>query len=105
MYTINRVVQVRGGELEANMKAIITEGAFGATAKQVFESIAAEKERMGEAALNPDITSPEFKEVSIDMMDVEGIPGDMLDKLKVLFSLFNFFDFATGSTGSSSSGF
>ena len=57
------------------MKAIITEGALGATAKQVFESIAAEKERIGEAALNPDIiTAPKLKEVSIDMMDVEEIP-------------------------------
>lgn len=89
VYTINRVVQARGGELEANMKAIITEGALGATARQVFESIAAEKERLGEAALNTDSIPPEFqREVSIDMVDVEGIPGEVLGKLKVFFSCF-----------------
>jgi dihydroxyacetone kinase DhaKLM complex PTS-EIIA-like component DhaM len=86
VYTINRVVQVRGGELEANIKAIISEGALGATTKQVLESIAAEKERMGVAALNSDLSLSEFKqEVSIEMVDVEGIPGDVLDKLKVFF--------------------
>lgn len=83
VHTINRVVQVRGGELEANMKTIITEGALGATTKQVLESIAAERERMEEAALNPDFTPPEFKkEVYIDMVDTEGIPEDALDKLR-----------------------
>lgn len=86
MYTINRVVQVRGGELEANIKAIVSEGALGATTKQVLESIAAEKERMGVAALNSDLSLSGFKqEVSIEMVDVEGIPGDVLDKLKVFF--------------------
>lgn len=68
------------------MKTIITEGALGATTKQVLESIAAERERMEEAALNPDFTPPEFKkEVYIDMVDTEGIPEDALDKLRVLY--------------------
>jgi len=82
--TINRVVQVRAGELEANMKTIITEGALGAATKQVLESIAADRERMEEASLNPDFTLPEFKrEVFIDMVD---IPEDALDKLRVLLA-------------------
>lgn len=83
VYTINRVVQVRGGELEANMKTIITEGALGATTKLVLESIAAEKDRIEEAALNPNSMQYEFKkDVSIEMVDTEGIPQDILDKLK-----------------------
>jgi len=87
VYTINRVVQVRGGELEANMKTIITEGTLGVTMKLALESIAAEKEGVGEATLNADSTPLELKkEVSTLVVDTEGIPEDVLENLRVLFA-------------------
>jgi len=87
VYTINRVVQVRGGELEANMKTIITEGTLWATMKQSLESIVAGQEGLGEATLNADFSSLEFrKEVSIDIEDTERVPEDVLEKLTVLFT-------------------
>lgn len=82
VYTINRVVQVRAGELESNMKTIITGGALGATTKEALESIAVERERVEEATLNPDFMLPELnKKVFIDVVD---IPDEALDKLRVL---------------------
>jgi cohesin loading factor subunit SCC2 len=80
VYTINRVVQVRAGELEANMKAIISGGATGgAVVKQDVESNAT----TDEVALGPLSTMLDTnKEVAIDMADLGGLAQDALDKLK-----------------------
>jgi hypothetical protein len=90
VYTINRVLQVRGGELEANMKASINDGALGVVAKHVQEIMAAEKEREGDAAydLNATAQEPESN-FNMEMVeDTQGIPDDVLDKLRVRLHLF-----------------
>jgi hypothetical protein len=110
VYTINRVLQVRGGELEANMKASINDGALGVVAKHVQEIMAAEKEREGDAAydLNATAQEPESN-FNMEMVeDTQGIPDDVLDKLRVRLHLFLsgfFFPYVHDSPGPYSQGF
>lgn len=84
VYTINRAVQVRGGVLEANMKAAISDGHLGVVARQVLGVMAAEKEQEGEEAYNVNATEEEIPKSSNDPVDnTEGIPDEVLDKLRV----------------------
>lgn len=89
VFTINRVVQVRAGELEANMKAIISGGTSGAAVvKQDVESTSA----TDEVAVDPLSTMLDTnKEVAIDMADLGGLAQDALDKLRVLVISFTTF--------------
>ncbi|CAM6050684.1 unnamed protein product [Sphagnum compactum] len=59
VYTINRVLQVHRGELEANMKASINDGALGVVAKHAKEIMAAEKEQNGDATYDFNATAQE----------------------------------------------
>ncbi|KAG6556205.1 hypothetical protein Mapa_002146 [Marchantia paleacea] len=84
VYTINRAVQVRGGVLEANMKAAISDGHLGVVAKQVLGVMAAEKEQEGEEAYNVNAAEEEIPKSSNDLVDnTEGIPDEVLDKLRL----------------------
>lgn len=78
-------MQVRGGELEANMKTSITEGALGAVTKQVLEIMAAEKEREGDEAYDLNATAQELeKQPQIATMEnTEGVSEEILEKLRV----------------------
>lgn len=89
VYTINRVVQVRGGELEANMKTIITDGALGTMTKHLLEIMAAEKVREGDEAYNLNAVAQEpqsqnHAEVHAEVgEDIAGVPEEVLEKLRV----------------------
>lgn len=89
VYTINRVVQVRGGELEANMKTIITDGALGTMTKHLLEIMAAEKVREGDEAYNLNAVAQEpesqnHSEVHAEVgEDTAGVPEEVLEKLRV----------------------
>jgi len=88
VYTINRVVQVRGGELEANMKTIITDGALGTMTKHLLEIMAAEKVREGDEAYNLNAVAQEpesqnHSEVHAEVgEDTAGVPEEVLEKLR-----------------------
>eukprot|EP01018_Ginkgo_biloba_P006884 Gb_05661 [translate_table: standard] len=81
VYAINRIMQVRAGSLESNMKALISNGPLRAVAKLTFESRAAEKDREGEAAYNIEFIEP-INKGSVDVDDSEVIPDVYLQKLK-----------------------
>lgn len=82
VYAINRIMQVRAGSLEADMKALISDGPFGAVAKVTFEAKASEKEMESDVAYNIESIEPVDK-VSGDADDSKGIPDVYLQKLKV----------------------
>ncbi|KAJ7532193.1 hypothetical protein O6H91_14G075900 [Diphasiastrum complanatum] len=81
VYIINRLLLVRGGDLEANIKATISEGPLLAVTKQFYEIRAAEKEREGEAAYDFNIV--EARKTTGEVVDdTSGIPSELLDRLR-----------------------
>lgn len=82
VYAINRMVQVRAGAVESNIKALILEGPLGVVAKQVTECLAAQKQQESENAYNLDVVQPHKTEECIVVDDTDGIPEDAVSKLK-----------------------
>ncbi|CAM6093121.1 unnamed protein product [Calypogeia fissa] len=83
VYSINRVVQVRGGVLEASMKASISDGSLGVVAKHVLGEMAEEKQQKGKEAYDMNATEDLIPEAPVERVDdTEGIPQDALERLQ-----------------------
>ena len=82
VYAINRMVQIRAGTIEANIKALICEGPLGAVAKKALETIAVQREQENENAYNLDTVKAQKTEEFVD--DTDGIPEAAVSKLRVI---------------------
>ncbi|KAH9304417.1 hypothetical protein KI387_008821 [Taxus chinensis] len=81
VYAINRIMQVRAGSLESDMKALISNSPLGAIVKVTIEAREAEKGKEGEEAYNIECIEP-INEPSVDGDDTQGIPDIYIQKLK-----------------------
>lgn len=82
MFSINRIVQVRGGSLEATIKAIIAEEPLASVATRILDTIAAD--RAQEELDAYDYNSNSLNSQKIEVCDEAAeIPQEFLNKLKV----------------------
>eukprot|EP00250_Pteridium_aquilinum_P012903 c21018_g1_i1 orf=256-5733(+) len=82
VYAINRMVQVRAGAVESNIKALILEGPLRVVAKQVTESLAAQRQQESENAYNLDAVQPQRLDECSVVDDTDGVPEEIVLKLK-----------------------
>ncbi|KAH7414591.1 hypothetical protein KP509_14G000800 [Ceratopteris richardii] len=82
VFAINRMVQVRAGAIESNIKALIHEGPLRSVAKEVTECLAAERQHDSEKAYNLDVVEPQKVDESSYVDDTVGIPEEIVLKLK-----------------------
>lgn len=82
VYAINRMVQVRAGAVESNIKALILDGPLRVVAKQVTECLAAQRQQESENAYNLDAVQPQKLDESSVVDDTNGIPEEIVLKLK-----------------------
>ncbi|KAI5058048.1 hypothetical protein GOP47_0026218 [Adiantum capillus-veneris] len=83
VYAINRMVQVRAGVVESNIKALMHEGPLRVVAKEVTDCLAAERQQDSENAYNLDAVHPQKSNESNCVDDTIGIPEETVLKLKV----------------------
>lgn len=83
VYAINRIMQVRAGSLESDMKALISNSPLGALVKVTIETKEAEKDKQGGEEYNIECIET-INSSSIDEDDTQGIPDVYIQKLKVI---------------------
>ncbi|XP_057824377.2 sister chromatid cohesion protein SCC2 isoform X1 [Cryptomeria japonica] len=81
VYAINRIMQVRAGSLESDMKALISNSPLGALVKVTIETKEAEKDKEGGEEYNIECIET-INNSSVDEDDTQGIPDVYIQKLK-----------------------
>ncbi|MCO5609932.1 hypothetical protein L7F22_064167 [Adiantum nelumboides] len=82
VFAINRMVQVRAGVVESNIKALIHEDPLRIVAKEVTDCLAAERLQDSENAYNLDVAHAQKSDESSFVDDTVGIPEETVLKLK-----------------------